>query len=564
MEIVNRKSEEVNQARSGPDPPTAAANRPPKPAPLPVNNAAIPGALKALRRWVCWSWQWDPEKDGGKGGWDKPPCQVNEHPAKTNDPSTWTDYETSLAAHRAGRFDGIGIVLGDLGDGRILTGLDLDDVRDPDTGELYPWAAYAVARLNSYTDVSPSQEGVKGLGYGRLPKGRRQDQERGVEMYDGGRYFTVTGHRLDGTPADVMERATVLAELHAELLGSDSKLSHGSSLSDRDLALAALSGLSPSRAVGYWDWLGIGMVLHSVDQGEDMLLAWDQWSRACPEKYTEAACTAKWRSFKGKGLGIGSLIRWARLDGWTGPSTSVNRAPPVSNGQHRDTPPGAQKPVKHPDKWSTDEIAEFPIEWLVAYGVPLKTVKKYGKVRGVYFIVLNDDTEVEIGNSAAMLTPRTVQMAIADACGGIVIKELRRHTWAPVGQALLRMAQIIDTGTDPKDELRSWIGRYVRRLSQPRDDKTPQQWLVEKLNDGQPMRSEDGTVYVRLAEFRSWVSHNEHIPLTAQHLATRLRQAGWSEKQPAYRPTKEDGSKGEPVKVRAWVSPKGWWRDDYR
>ena len=36
-------------------------------------------------------------------------------------------------------------------------------------------------------------------------------------MYDGGRYFTVTGRHLDGTPTTIEERTTQLAELHARI-----------------------------------------------------------------------------------------------------------------------------------------------------------------------------------------------------------------------------------------------------------------------------------------------------------------------------------------------------------
>jgi hypothetical protein len=283
---------------------------------MPVRPEQIPTELKDLRRWACWSWTWK----GGK--WDKPPAQPGGRPACVNDPKTWSTFDEALAAYRRGDCDGIGIVLGNIpGQHRVLAGMDLDDVRDPETGELDPWASWAVSRLDTYTEVSPSRNGVKALGWGELPKGkgreRRADHQRGVEMYDRGRYFCVTGHRLDGVPDSVMERYEALAGLHAELLGHPGGQPAGPGQRD-DVALAreALARLSTARAVGYSDWLGVGMALHSVS---DALVGdWDSWSRSCQDKYAEGVCAAKWRSFKaGGGVTLGSLLHWARQDiGW--------------------------------------------------------------------------------------------------------------------------------------------------------------------------------------------------------------------------------------------------------
>ena len=52
-----------------------------------------------------------------------------------SDPGTWTTFEEALAAHRLGRFDGVGFILGLAEeDDTTYVGLDLDDCRDPETG----------------------------------------------------------------------------------------------------------------------------------------------------------------------------------------------------------------------------------------------------------------------------------------------------------------------------------------------------------------------------------------------------------------------------------------------
>jgi len=66
----------------------------------------------------------------------------------------------------------------------------------------------------------------------------------------------------------------------------------------------------------YSTWLAVGMALHSVSEG--LLEPWVNWSRGC-SNFDEAECLAKWLSFKGHGVTIGSLYFLARQDGYTPP-----------------------------------------------------------------------------------------------------------------------------------------------------------------------------------------------------------------------------------------------------
>jgi len=81
------------------------------------------------------------------------------------------------------------------------------------------------------------------------------------------------------------------------------------------LALTALSHLNPERSTAYDPWLRTGMALHAVDPSEGMLIIWDQWSKQAEGKYQPGDCEAKWATFSADGgLGLGDLLRWARLD----------------------------------------------------------------------------------------------------------------------------------------------------------------------------------------------------------------------------------------------------------
>jgi primase-polymerase (primpol)-like protein len=182
-----------------------------KPEALPVNWDGIPARLKAVDRWVCW-WYKRRQDKGGKWKWTKVPINPRTgRLASSTDPSTWGTFQDARDYYLAHKPDGLGFVLGD-----GFAGVDLDDCRDPVSGDLTPWATKAVACLDSYTDISPTDgTGVKVFVKGALPPGRRRHGS--FEFYDGGRFFTVTGHRLEGTPSDVEERPAQLEQLYRQI-----------------------------------------------------------------------------------------------------------------------------------------------------------------------------------------------------------------------------------------------------------------------------------------------------------------------------------------------------------
>lgn len=167
-----------------------------QPATLAVLPDNIPAELRQRDRWVCWRWK------NREGKWTKPPYQArNGRLADSTDPATWTAFEVALAAYRRGSYAGIGIALG----GEV--GIDLDKCRDPRTGELKPWASEIIEQLGTYGEASPSATGARLIGRGRpLDKGIKRPYHDGVvEVYDRGRYLTMTGHRFSGSPTTIAD-----------------------------------------------------------------------------------------------------------------------------------------------------------------------------------------------------------------------------------------------------------------------------------------------------------------------------------------------------------------------
>ena len=159
----------------------------------------FPQPLKEARRWVCF----DADKN--------PINPATGQFAKSNDPATWgTLAQAKTAVSRFG-LRGVGVLLGD-----GLCGIDIDHCRDPDTGTLSELAAQIIARMDSYTEASPSGTGVHILFTGQKPAGACRKSSIGLEMYDSGRYFTVTGNVLNAKP--IAERTEACEAIHTEYL----------------------------------------------------------------------------------------------------------------------------------------------------------------------------------------------------------------------------------------------------------------------------------------------------------------------------------------------------------
>lgn len=83
---------------------------------------------------------------------------------------------------------------------------------------------------------------------------------------------------------------------------------------DLNLIKEILPRLNAGRADAYEDWLAVGMALHHAGAPCEL---WENWSRQSA-KFKDGVCAQKWKSFSTTGttLGIGSLVEWARTDGF--------------------------------------------------------------------------------------------------------------------------------------------------------------------------------------------------------------------------------------------------------
>ncbi|NEU59140.1 hypothetical protein [Halorussus sp. MSC15.2] len=181
-----------------------------------VAVSALPDELCEREQWVCWR---EEERDGKAT--KIPVTPGSGEFASSTDSETWTEFETALDYVETGSADGIGFVFTD--DDPIV-GVDLDDCRDPETGDADDAALDIIERLDSYTEVSPSGTGYHVLIKGELPDGR--NRRGSFELYDTARFFPVTGDHVEETPTRVARRQDALAAIHREYVqdtGDDSE-----------------------------------------------------------------------------------------------------------------------------------------------------------------------------------------------------------------------------------------------------------------------------------------------------------------------------------------------------
>lgn len=147
---------------------------------------------------------WKREKRDEK--WTKIPYTISGSMASSTNAKTWASFDVCVAA--VGGFDGIGFVFS----GGVV-GIDLDHCFGGD-GEVLPWAKEVLERFQTYTERSPSGDGLHVIVESDAEfKGRNMKiaggNGAGIECYMTGRFFTVTGDVFDGRgdlrDCDVME-----------------------------------------------------------------------------------------------------------------------------------------------------------------------------------------------------------------------------------------------------------------------------------------------------------------------------------------------------------------------
>ena len=198
----------------------------------------IPLDLLTRRQWVCWRFE---ERDGKQ---TKVPYSPGGRRASSTDPGTWATIEEVQAADA---FDGVGFVFTE---DDPICGVDLDDIRSG--GKMHPAAAEIVTELRSYTERSPSGNGVHILLLGTVNGARNRTSKTPwggeFEVYSRARFFAMTGDALKAAPKTLEPRQAKLDALLSKMFPAPAPTNGAAApvVDDRELldrAFAARNGV---------------------------------------------------------------------------------------------------------------------------------------------------------------------------------------------------------------------------------------------------------------------------------------------------------------------------------
>ncbi|HKF36902.1 MAG TPA: hypothetical protein VKB35_08375, partial [Ktedonobacteraceae bacterium] len=201
-------------------------------------------ALQELQQhphWVLWRYE---ERDGKAT--KVPYSAATRKRAAADNPATWASYAKArtVLARFSDQYDGLGFVFER--DTVPITGVDLDHCVNPD-GSIDAWAQAILDQLASYAEYSPSSTGIHVYVQGTVSHGFHKKvpgaphAQAAIEMYSTGRYFTVTGQHVPGTPETIEDGASALAALSDEFNPSKAKHHAPPTVSDLERKLLSLS-----------------------------------------------------------------------------------------------------------------------------------------------------------------------------------------------------------------------------------------------------------------------------------------------------------------------------------
>ncbi len=224
---------------------------------------SIPPELRALRRWTLH------RVESVNGKKQKVPYQLNGQHASSTDPRTWANF--SAVANVPKGFDGITYMLC-ASDGFVC--IDLDSCRNPENGDVEPWAQAIITELDSYTEISPSGTGFHIFVKGKIPKASHKQGSR-VEIYADKKPMAMTGRVLE-----VWEGGRGCASIEAPDISKLFALAEAGEFAPKNLQVKPPATDDESAK----DWELIGELQRKVNV-QDAAALEAEFAKAYPERY---------------------------------------------------------------------------------------------------------------------------------------------------------------------------------------------------------------------------------------------------------------------------------------
>lgn len=196
---------------------------------IPPNLEAVPEELQKYSQWIVWEAGKITKRDGTVKVTKVPHNPKTGKKASTIKREHWGTFDQACEAYLIDGYTGIGFVF--TADDPFV-GVDLDNCFD-ESGNLRDDARRAVDELQSFTEKSPSGNGLHIICQGELPGDGHCDNKTGREMYQEGRYFTITADVVEGL-GTVQEGGAALKALYSDWFGQSASNDASHTVGDLD------------------------------------------------------------------------------------------------------------------------------------------------------------------------------------------------------------------------------------------------------------------------------------------------------------------------------------------
>lgn len=158
----------------------------------------VPLELQRAFKWAVW--RAEPRKNQ-YGKFNKAPRSPSDgRYLKVNNPDSFSDFEACRSACEKNGYTGVGLLL----EGKDWIGVDIDNfttMSSADKGPILNWIKTALEK-GAYVERSPSGSGIRAIFKGAFSgRGRKVGD---LEIYQTGRFLTITGHAIE---TDVGEKS---------------------------------------------------------------------------------------------------------------------------------------------------------------------------------------------------------------------------------------------------------------------------------------------------------------------------------------------------------------------
>ena len=208
-----------------------------------INN--IPERLKQHKYWCVWKDKKMPYNP-----------KTNE-PAKTNSHETFADFDTACKAYESGKYSGLGIGIFD-----GISAIDIDHCIE--NGELSDMAKDIINQMNSYTEISPSGNGIRiiftteNFSYDNNTY-YINNHNKGLEVYVSNctsKYVTITGNAINNKP--IIDGTSVLPNILNTYMKKKQKsanipsTSQKASCTSTDIDFLQIGLAKDDKLISYW------------------------------------------------------------------------------------------------------------------------------------------------------------------------------------------------------------------------------------------------------------------------------------------------------------------------